>query len=179
MFCPKCGREVPEGYKFCGNCGAAVSADLVTGPPAPAPALVAAPGTAAPVATPNTGPSFGALVLSGLVVLGTLLPWAQAFLVSISGVQSDGVFSLAGGILGVVGGLDGLIAKRPRILAGILVLLGGLLATGMAISVMSRLVGLEGVRLGAGLWLTILAGLGEAAAGLAVLTAAGKQRKSK
>lgn len=24
MFCPNCGKEIPEGYSFCGNCGASV-----------------------------------------------------------------------------------------------------------------------------------------------------------
>lgn len=256
MVCPKCGQEVPEGQKFCGNCGAVVTAAqplyttqlgeyftqvwpdriylrdkrgsitipavhvvdaevqanrillhftngpdkmiyvqdgsqayaainamiqrghemAAAGAAPPLPEPLAAAASAA--GRPATGPSIGALVLSGLVVIGTLLPWAQVFFVSLAGVQSDGVFSLAGGILGVVGGLDGLIAKRPRTLAGILVLLGGLLAVGMAISVAWRLIGLEDVRVGAGLWLTVLAGIGEVAAGLAVLAAAGKRLKS-
>ena len=27
MFCPKCGAQNPDGAKFCGSCGAAISAN--------------------------------------------------------------------------------------------------------------------------------------------------------
>jgi len=47
MFCPKCGQQNPDEAKFCGKCGAVVSAA-----PAPQPSF-ATPGAAS--VTSNTG----------------------------------------------------------------------------------------------------------------------------
>lgn len=46
MFCPKCGSEIHEGYKYCANCGA--NAPKTTQEAAPAPKPVAAPAPPAP-----------------------------------------------------------------------------------------------------------------------------------
>jgi uncharacterized membrane protein YvbJ len=45
MFCPKCGQQNPDEAKFCGKCGAAVSAASAGG----------GPGRAAPEAAKDTG----------------------------------------------------------------------------------------------------------------------------
>lgn len=53
MFCPKCGKELKDGSKFCTGCGAAVSSapTPVSAPaPTPTPAPAPAPAPAAPVA---------------------------------------------------------------------------------------------------------------------------------
>ena len=46
MFCPKCGKEMPEGIKFCTNCGLNLEAFFVKTVQQPAPA--AQPEPAAP-----------------------------------------------------------------------------------------------------------------------------------
>ena len=52
MFCTKCGSQVPEGNKFCTNCGAPMgSAPAAT--PAPAPDVVPAPSDTNPEEAPS------------------------------------------------------------------------------------------------------------------------------
>lgn len=51
MFCPNCGRSIPDDSRFCPNCGAALSAPGAGAPPAPGVAAEAtAPGGGAPAA---------------------------------------------------------------------------------------------------------------------------------
>lgn len=53
MFCPKCGRQLPDGTKFCGGCGAALNAGApVEAPVNPVYAAPAAPVYAEPVEAP-------------------------------------------------------------------------------------------------------------------------------
>jgi hypothetical protein len=62
----------------------------------------------------------------GLVAIGSVLPWASAFGVSISGIRGDGVITLL--LAGVAGTL--LFLGRPRRAAfdkGISLLIGGLI----------------------------------------------------
>ena len=61
MFCPKCGKEMPEGIKFCTNCGLNLEAFLVKTVQQPAPAAQPEPAAPAyqqpaPAAQPEPAP---------------------------------------------------------------------------------------------------------------------------
>ncbi len=38
MFCPNCGKEIPEGYSFCGNCGSRIANQTAEAPASASPA---------------------------------------------------------------------------------------------------------------------------------------------
>lgn len=79
MQCPKCGSQVSDGSKFCGECGTPLAeAAAVTGPPVPSgaavpprepvaqepaapvsPVMPASPQASAPTPSPQTPPDFG------------------------------------------------------------------------------------------------------------------------
>src|SRR5205085_3815666 len=64
MFCPQCGKPLAEGARFCGNCGAAISAASAAPAAEPVPA-------AAPVPPrPEPAPAAGAMPPTGDAVHG-------------------------------------------------------------------------------------------------------------
>ena len=54
MFCPQCGKPIADNARFCGNCGATVSAP--SAPPVPP----VQPAAAAPASVPPPAPAYGA-----------------------------------------------------------------------------------------------------------------------
>ena len=59
MFCSRCGRSVPEGARFCPNCGAAVTVvALPDEEPAGGPTPYAAPGTPLPAPAAHAPPGW-------------------------------------------------------------------------------------------------------------------------
>jgi hypothetical protein len=72
MFCPQCGKPLADGARFCGNCGATVSAPSAP-PPPPPPAPAAAASTPPPV-TPriDAGPPPGAVPPGGVEIQGLI-----------------------------------------------------------------------------------------------------------
>ena len=150
-------------------------------PPPPAEPLVAPvpePALASPVtgwaalATPQPRdrnmPAIVALAAAGVVLIGSLLPWATAKTVfgsiSINGTDGDGVLTL---ILAVVVGAIAvalLAGKRPRLWAYVVLLIAGLLTAFIAVYDLvdiSRTVGNDyaHVSTGAGIWLVAIASL--------------------
>ena len=57
MFCSNCGKELPEGTKFCSACGSPVGPAEATETPSPAAAPVEETPAAAPVAAPVAAPA--------------------------------------------------------------------------------------------------------------------------
>jgi uncharacterized protein (AIM24 family) len=65
MVCSQCGKESPEGTKFCMSCGAPMQAAAAAAAPAPAPAAQPAP---APAASEHSATSLGALYQESIEV---------------------------------------------------------------------------------------------------------------
>ena len=78
MFCPQCGKPLADGARFCGNCGATVSAPSAPPPPpaAPAPSTAAStpPPPLTPPVTPRVDPGLppGALPPGGIEIQGLI-----------------------------------------------------------------------------------------------------------
>ena len=83
MFCPRCGKQQPDGAKFCTNCGAPLAAPESAGQtmrqpvaqqpapaPAPAPARAAAPApTPEPDKKPGRGGGIGVAIACAVIVI--------------------------------------------------------------------------------------------------------------
>lgn len=72
MFCPQCGKPVPDGARFCGNCGATIAASAGTPAPAASAAPQGAEAAAAEAPSIDSTPSPGAIppysaAVSGLI----------------------------------------------------------------------------------------------------------------
>jgi len=86
MFCPQCGKPLADGARFCGNCGATVTAPSAPPPQAaapvpppaapvpPAPAYGAAPPPQEPPSAPRVypGPAPGAVLPGGIEIHGLI-----------------------------------------------------------------------------------------------------------
>ena len=71
MFCPQCGKQLVDGARFCGNCGAQIAAAASAPPPDPAPVTPPAAQPAATVAPRvEPVPPPGAVPPAGDVVHG-------------------------------------------------------------------------------------------------------------
>jgi len=136
--------------------------------PALAPPSVGWAALATPEPRPRNVPAIVALGAAGVVVVGSLMPWATAKTVfgdiSINGTDGDGVLTL---ILALVVGAIAvalLVGKRPRLWAYVVLLIAALLTAFIAVYDLvdiSRAVGNEyaHVSTGAGVWLVAIASL--------------------
>lgn len=81
MFCPKCGKQLPENAKFCGSCGFSLEAMQTSGitanvsAPAPAPATQQVPNASGSLATKR------GLVVAGSFALIAVIAIAAVFFV--------------------------------------------------------------------------------------------------
>lgn len=72
MFCPHCGKIVPDGSRFCDGCGAAIGgAPVVGGAPVPVETPVETP-AATPAATPKQS--------NGMAIAGFILAFFSPLL---------------------------------------------------------------------------------------------------
>ena len=192
MFCPKCGAQVPDNAQFCGSCGAHIK----QAPTSPAPGSV--PG---PVPTPSTPPSpitsgsssLGSLaggiggflpiarIVAGIVlIVAFFLPFYSVYgLIEMSPMQMTfGIDFYGSHIDGEIRNLYYLIPGIAALVAAfvyknkqgdIATLCGGILGIVFIFITMD-----EGVSLGFGAWLYILASIACIAIGALQLIAARK-----
>jgi hypothetical protein len=120
MFCPDCGTQNVESNKFCVKCGKSLAG-------VPLPAVSSSPDQISPPSRPAgaaTDPLGSARLYGGIAglgggamgIVGWLLPWSNAVIVSISGLQIT--------ISGFTAGLAGLGLARQSSASWILVCLG-------------------------------------------------------
>lgn len=188
MFCPKCGSQLPDDAKFCGNCGAQIQAPAAA---TSAPGTSSAPGTTpTPNATPNTFASstssarvasnnaallrMAKLIAGAVMLVSFFLPlYGIASLINVSAMQMtfgitimgshiDGEFInvlfLAPGILCLVGTL---VFKEKQ--GSILNIIGGLGAILLVFLISNQanaeMGGYISVNFELGAWLYIIAGI--------------------
>lgn len=140
---------------------------------APAPQ---AEGTSAPepIKSASSAPEMEAqtrwwLIGTGLLIaVGSLLPWAQSGIFSAAGTQGDGVFTLIGGVVIALVG----VANRASRAAGLVTVLLAGFSVFIVANVYGNLAGVNGGIRGSGLYLTGLASVFAAIAGLKVFTSA-------
>lgn len=113
MFCPKCGSQQPDGSKFCGVCGAPISAPSQPVGPGPQPSGV---GPQPWTPTPQTGVgvrpvqglnvfALAAAIVAVLVIFFLNMAW-----ISVPGFGGIGDMSV-GDINGYIQGLSGLASS--------------------------------------------------------------------
>ena len=129
MFCPRCGRPVPESAAFCPSCGTAL-ASLMPAQAAPSAAPVTAPwgATAAPAAAPGAPPG----ALPGAMVASAALVPAGFWLRVGAALVDTVIFAVIGGLCGFMVGVGATLVSGgntdPDSLAG---------ATGFAVGLLS------------------------------------------
>lgn len=109
-----------------------------------------------------------------LMAIGSVLPWVQLGIFSAAGTEGDGVFTL---IAGVIVALVG-VANRVSIAAGILVAIVAAFSVWIVATVFGNLydpLAIDGGAVGSGVYLTGLASVFAALAGLQLI---GQARKS-
>lgn len=120
MFCPKCGSQQPDGSKFCGVCGAPISAPNQPTGPGPQPSGVGPqpsgvgpqPWTPTPQAGIGVGPAHGLNVfaLAAAIVAVLAIFFLNMAWISIPGIGGFGDMSV-GDINGYIQGLTGLASS--------------------------------------------------------------------
>ena len=124
MFCNKCGKELPDGTKFCSGCGS----QLKTLEPTASPSFDAKTATTPPSYVDQPAPSTvegsgrGIVVAISLVIalISMFLPWVE--IGGLFGSTSYGLFSLGpfgvvlwlGGVLAAAVSLSSVILGKPR-----------------------------------------------------------------
>ncbi len=155
-FCAGCGRQLAGGV-FCPYCGR--PQEQPVRPPGRARAPGVAPGAALPHRALLTCSIAGALAL-GAAAAGAFLPWLGRSGPALSGTDRDGWLTFALALAGAAACLLSAILKSRWPFLPALLFATSLLAVGVFdVFDIMRTPGLSAANVGAGLWVTVGAGL--------------------
>ena len=163
VACPDCRQNISSEAAICIHCGRPLDprrtqVDYVTGETLGLQPRPAAQAARRPLRYPS---AFGVTLMSvgsGLIILGSFMPWVRLGPISISGMQSDGRITVVIGILMLILGLSARTShsRFPRLL----VTLGAILAIVIAVIDNTRLrEGLPDNLIGAGVGTVFVGGV--------------------
>ena len=97
MFCPKCGKEIPENQAFCASCGAPLTQAATPGAPAPVAANTSGMGSSAQIPPEIRGWNWGAFFLHWIWGIGNsvwiallcLIPFVNLVMMFVLGAKGS------------------------------------------------------------------------------------------